>query len=342
MADLYASQGPFAPIAVLAHEWGHHLQALLGLDLRSIRRELQADCLAGIWFGIAESLGGRVRPAVVDSVAAAGGFYAAGDEEYGAVPWFDRGVHGSPWQRFTAFVTGYRAALTPGDLVGSSDVPAASVPALSRDLALPFCLGYAGFEPGQVAQLGPYRLLVPPGRVVTPIDDGVMLTMASVLGYRIPAVTLAWHALDPGSSEAPDSQHLPFLGRIVARFGASVELVPGTQTDVSAYVGGRTAASSVYAIGSGEGARHGMLVTAIPYAGEGLLVVTVDDIGGIDDPDRLSDAEWVEVATRYANLVVVLTRLCGPGEDGVRGARIRRCVRGDRMNRPISWSATAP
>ncbi len=64
LADRFGAPGDFAQAYVIAHEVGHHVQNLLGISEKvqaasqrspgranqlSVRQELQADCLAGIW-----------------------------------------------------------------------------------------------------------------------------------------------------------------------------------------------------------------------------------------------------------------------------------------------------
>ena len=41
--------GDFAIPLVLAHEWGHAIQARSNFTARTVTRELQADCFAGAW-----------------------------------------------------------------------------------------------------------------------------------------------------------------------------------------------------------------------------------------------------------------------------------------------------
>jgi uncharacterized protein len=57
----FGAPGDFAQAYVIAHEFGHHVQNLLGLNDRpSVAVELQADCFAGVW-GHAASERGRFQ-----------------------------------------------------------------------------------------------------------------------------------------------------------------------------------------------------------------------------------------------------------------------------------------
>src|SRR5262249_6522798 len=58
LRDRFQAPGDFAQAYVIAHEIGHHVQNLLGITEQvqryrtnemSVRLELQADCLAGVW-----------------------------------------------------------------------------------------------------------------------------------------------------------------------------------------------------------------------------------------------------------------------------------------------------
>ncbi|MCA9879738.1 MAG: neutral zinc metallopeptidase [Thermomicrobiales bacterium] len=102
-SDVSTQVGDFAWITVLAHEWGHHVQLLMGIEAAmSMERELQADCFAGAYAQRALLNGflqeGDVTEAVVMNIL--GGDPVELSETA-------QGAHGSSDYRVTAFMQGY-------------------------------------------------------------------------------------------------------------------------------------------------------------------------------------------------------------------------------------------
>jgi len=130
LSQLGGSTGPLAQEYIIAHEYGHHIQQLLGVfDIAdrsgtgatsdSVKVELMADCLAGVWTHFASTAPDAsgtpflVPPTdaeINDALSAAG---AVGDDriqeatEGQANP--DSFTHGTSDQRVQAFLLGYQS-----------------------------------------------------------------------------------------------------------------------------------------------------------------------------------------------------------------------------------------
>ena len=119
------SSAPLAQAYVVAHEYGHHVQDLLGVISRSqdgttgptssaVRVELQADCYAGVWAGNAvntgyiEPLGESEIAAALESARAVGDDRIQAQSGGGINP--ESFTHGTSDQRAKWFSTGYREA----------------------------------------------------------------------------------------------------------------------------------------------------------------------------------------------------------------------------------------
>ena len=121
----FGAPGDFAQAYVVAHELGHHVQHLQGIDGRvrelqrsnpdaanalSVRLELQADCYAGVW---AKSAAERGKLETGDINEGLGAASAVGDDRIqrrttGSVN-VDSFTHGSAQQRAQWFNRGYQS-----------------------------------------------------------------------------------------------------------------------------------------------------------------------------------------------------------------------------------------
>ena len=127
--QLGAQGGPFSEAYVLAHEYGHHVQNLLGTmgqvrtqqgpESDAVRLELQADCYAGVWTKFATEVPDESgEPYILDLTqqdieAAPDAARAVGDDRIqqrtsGRVD-PDRWTHGSAEQRMRWFTVGMRS-----------------------------------------------------------------------------------------------------------------------------------------------------------------------------------------------------------------------------------------
>jgi len=125
MKDRFHASGDFAMAYVIAHEVGHHVQYLMGISQKvdamrgqldekqqnalSVKVELQADFLAGIWAHYADNMKNILQPGDIDDALNAAN--AIGDDRLQkqsqgyVVP--DAFTHGTSQQRMYWFKKGY-------------------------------------------------------------------------------------------------------------------------------------------------------------------------------------------------------------------------------------------
>lgn len=125
LQERFHAPGQFAQAYVIAHEVGHHIQNLLGVadqvqaarqragraegNALSVRMELQADCLAGVWGKRADDLRGILDPgdleAALNAAAAIGDDRLQQQAQGHVVP--ESFTHGSSAQRMRWFRRGF-------------------------------------------------------------------------------------------------------------------------------------------------------------------------------------------------------------------------------------------
>jgi len=152
MPGLYAEFGDFAVALVLAHEWGHAIQARASVVGLGIMTELQADCFAGAWGAHVDGGGSNLLHLQAGDLEEAMAGYLLFRDPPGTSPG-DEDAHGSAFDRVNAFQDGFfngpdqcatyedgeffvvAIPLTPEDRVTGGDLPfAETAPLLAATL----------------------------------------------------------------------------------------------------------------------------------------------------------------------------------------------------------------
>ena len=142
LKERFHAPGEFAEAYVIAHEVGHHVQNLLGISDKiqaaqaragskakanalSVKLELQADCLAGVWGNRADSMRHIIEPGDIEQALTAAS--AIGDdrlqEQSRGYVTPDSFTHGSSAQR----VRWFKRGMESGDLHQCDTFKAASL-----------------------------------------------------------------------------------------------------------------------------------------------------------------------------------------------------------------------
>lgn len=279
-----ARAGELAAIGILAHEWGHHVQALAGGGEFDVQDELMADCFAGMFASAND-------PENVDLEASSNvmaAFYALGNDEFRTSRWFQAFEHGSPVQRAAAWSLGYLTVSSTGGTFGYDT-----------------CRGYAQWEPGQVATVGPFTVAALPGRPGVVEDDGYRIEPTP---GGLPGVELSH--VDLGTSE------LALIDQLVGIIGSELVGVETEATEVG-LVGQPHAAALYYAAdrdpaGAGfEEQGFAALVTSADDPGSGLLIriTSTEPLSSFDAP---TPDELMAALAMTNQGIIVVARTCAP------------------------------
>ena len=241
--------GPLALGLVLAHEWGHAVQARTGESLSQLLSELQADCYAGAWLLALrqdplwdEVTGqGAYVPGAIESFVTEYGFWEAANVSSADDPQ----AHGSAFDRVGSLLDGMRNgatkcrtyATTPPSVVmpesaydaayaGEEDAPEEEIARVLNEVMVSY---WALLAPGQQLPLRAYESDVPPV-CVFPAADYVFAYCSS---QNIVV-------LDPGyESYFRDDQtgDLGFLSMVALAWSDAYKIKTGALAHRACYVG---------------------------------------------------------------------------------------------------------
>lgn len=109
LPDLRERFGDFVIPVVMAHEWGHAIQARAQFEGITVTREIQADCFAGAWASYAVDQATVFDPTPAELDSALAGFLYLRDEPGSDAE--DPNAHGSGFDRVGSFQTGFQVGV---------------------------------------------------------------------------------------------------------------------------------------------------------------------------------------------------------------------------------------
>lgn len=301
--DWFGDSGHDVALAVLAHEWGHHVQWLLGRNVEDLREELQADCLSGMYLA-ASNL--TPHESSEDEVAFLGAamttWYSLGNETYDPKSWFGAQEHGSPVQRTMATSTGLLSYQRVDSRAGGG-----------MEKGLPFCFGYLDYEISDVAEIGPYRFLELPGRASTTTSGIYLMEPETRTGQDGSHILMAWIDELPLPGGATEGQ-LKEIWKDPSWAGIDV----GEALPISASIHAGTGIDAPYQYVAADGSN--------PQTGKFGLVSPGDSKGGLlvlTFQRRLAENQ-AEALRIFEEAIItmnqVMSRLCTPDESPDTGA----------------------
>ncbi|MCC6943596.1 MAG: neutral zinc metallopeptidase [Thermomicrobiales bacterium] len=278
----------FAPLAVIAHEWGHHVQALLGSRGTGLGAELQADCYAALYLDDAVRSRDLSYEGFATSVTS---LFSMGNLYYSNSTWFNAGEHGSPALRtmaaWTADATSFLNELRQG--AGQQ---------WNADLS--YCEDYEHFEPAPAVRIGPFAINPLPGSSVQVIDGESVEVSHPVAATRV------------------EFRLNPMLGTSAYFFAAVRDDYLTSNPDVETrqlnephtypLLAGRETTVQTYeqiAHGRQQSVRHGLFALDV-LPGVGSILIDIYR----DGPASENVGDW---ETLHAHLVAVTTAMCSPG-----------------------------
>jgi hypothetical protein len=300
LREVASRNGDLTALAILAHEWGHHVQAFLGGKPESIRSELQADCLAGMYLTTSGMVPhGSVADEDAAMVAAMTTMFELGNDAYKASEWFLAAEHGSPEQRIMSVSTG---------LQSNQEIMAGTG---SMATGLPFCYGYRDFEPGDFATIGAYRFLEPPGRKTQTTGDLYVVEPETRTSQPGSAVVLSWIPVLPlgGGATFEQLQALWKLGYPgIQLIGDPIDLAPNVAPGhgiTQYYQFARTTDGTATS-------ESGLFGLVSPASGAGALLILV--VRPEPAPTDADAAGMAVIEEELVTLYQVISRLCTPDQ----------------------------